>query len=690
MSSRASVLDLFAQAAPADPRTTRPGNALCGEQAAERSLRTVLITGGSSLIVYGMFSSEAVRHLVEGHRSRACAALGMQRLEFRYVLFEQVETHRFHVGVEGPAPGCPGVAASSREASWSRLRERLWSTLLKTGMCECDPPGEVRSRGGSIPGGAAPRFAQVTSACGGTGADIPWLDVREPRLGFTEAAADAWFSDPADGLFGFGRTSPLGSSAGTSPRGGGSSWISPVVYHVASEELWDPFQVKCSGAVAGHTPRDPAAVVYAVCRKVYVTAARPRPVVIHFQRDEGIAGRIHNWLVERTRKRWTALGPETGAPRAEALDLRGPAVSYRVLVSDGVPLRSWLGAGGALALGVRGLQRRLAAAWGKLDQTKTAALDAVRDYCRWTLVPFASATGEPIDCSDDVLEEVARHLSSLKTAEYRARITVRHVAGLARRMSVFQAAKERGLLPERQGGARAGVISNDALVFARLNQITVAERRLLDRELSRLGGLIPTLYFVLDSIVAAKPRGVAREILPGSTEEEELFEWSAWLAGTFGVEIESGDSPGLDACMVRTRRSTAVCLGAHLDLGERTDAVFHELAHLRLEHEPNTSYGLDPARLAPERVRHFERQEREANAMSAVYRHVFTALTALVRRPRREVDIPARPGPGSLGGPRASRTRAAGGEVPPVAAPGASVSEGRDEAREEELVITHG
>src|ERR1044072_5252154 len=91
--------------------------------------------------------------------------------------------------------------------------------------------------------------------------------------------------------------------------------------------------------------------------------------------------------------------------------------------------------------------------------------------------------------------------------------------------------------------------------------------------------------------------------------------------------------------MVRTRRSTAICLGDHLGMTERLDGILHELGHLQLKHLPNTSYGMDPARLAPGIVHRFEEQEREADAVAALYRYVFTDLTRLARSTPRTTEV---------------------------------------------------
>ncbi|HEV7587965.1 MAG TPA: hypothetical protein VGO40_07515, partial [Longimicrobium sp.] len=128
-----------------------------------------------------------------------------------------------------------------------------------------------------------------------------------------------------------------------------------------------------------------------------------------------------------------------------------------------------------------------------------------------------------------------------------------------------------------------------------------------------------------------------REVGSGGAPDERLYAWAHWLADISDIDVEIGKSPELDACLVKTRSSAAICMGDHLRLDERTFSLFHELAHLRLAHEANTSYGMDPARLESARMAKFEWQEVEADALAAVYEHVVKLLEALVA----PVEIPA-------------------------------------------------
>ncbi|HEV7586643.1 MAG TPA: hypothetical protein VGO40_00840, partial [Longimicrobium sp.] len=131
----------------------------------------------------------------------------------------------------------------------------------------------------------------------------------------------------------------------------------------------------------------------------------------------------------------------------------------------------------------------------------------VRDYFDWALGPLGFAPGFAAACRADVAAGISEHLRALASGDYEARATRLFVAGLARRIAAFHAVREYGFDVSADGISRTLWITHDALVCAGLHRIPRAERDRLDTDLSRLGGLLPSLYFVLDGFDALDRRG---------------------------------------------------------------------------------------------------------------------------------------------------------------------------------------
>lgn len=288
--------------------------------------------------------------------------------------------------------------------------------------------------------------------------------------------------------------------------------------------------------------------------------------------------------------------------------------------------------------------RRALGAWRAVgDDAWCMEPSIVREYFDSALRPLSFQRGMRVTCREDLAADIAERLRRLVGEAHEVEHTSLRLLGeLARRIAAFHVQKTR-----RPGvaahAARAAWISHDALVCSQLQEMEQVERERLDKALRRLGGLLPCLYLVLDGF-GAGGREVQRAVPRGEKRDERALQWSRWLASVAKIEVKTHRALDLDACLIRTPRSATIYLGDHLPPSEQEFAIFHELAHLRLGHEANTRYGLDPSRLDTPGIAKFERQEAEADALATVYRRVVRALESLLERAdEAELDRAAAP-----------------------------------------------
>jgi hypothetical protein len=91
-----------------------------------------------------------------------------------------------------------------------------------------------------------------------------------------------------------------------------------------------------------------------------------------------------------------------------------------------------------------------------------------------------------------------------------------------------------------------------------------------------------------------------------------------------GYEIT--DLGSLRGCLIKTTHTSTVHVNDRLDSSERAFVALHELAHLRLAHQPGSVWGLAPSCVSEEARTVFDEQEREANDFAEMWRRVFLRL----------------------------------------------------------------
>jgi len=361
------------------------------------------------------------------------------------------------------------------------------------------------------------------------------------------------------------------------------------------------------------------------------------PVVVEFTR--GVAERTGSW-VSALHAGLRSLFAAHRRPKSSPFPPEKPPArgrSFVIFIGHGVP------AGGPAALALhrpRWLDRicRTVAQRDLVDDAWYAEPGGVRDYFDWALRPLSFG----VTCSDDLAAEIAKRLRWVKLGgRDTEHAPTRFLAGLARRIAAFHVEMAQGRAAWSPPATHAQWITHDALVCSLLHEIPRVERDRLDGDLQRLGGLLPSFYMVLDGFdTGGRRRGARVEVLRGGNRDERALQWSYWLASTANVEVETRRSLELDACLIRTPGSATIYLGDHLPPREQEFAILHELAHLRLAHVPNTSYGLDPSRLDAAGTARFEGQEAEADALAVVYRRVVGALVAFVERDEKPSEPP--------------------------------------------------
>jgi hypothetical protein len=118
--------------------------------------------------------------------------------------------------------------------------------------------------------------------------------------------------------------------------------------------------------------------------------------------------------------------------------------------------------------------------------------------------------------------------------------------------------------------------------------------------------------------------------------DSALLLWAELAASAHGLEIRRRPAPSLPACLIKTATLSVIWLDTDLDLVEQAHAILHELGHHLLPHTPNSAYALNPARLAPDEVRAFQRQEDEANLFAlfsvTLFHYVLLRLNAGLRQ----------------------------------------------------------
>ncbi len=87
----------------------------------------------------------------------------------------------------------------------------------------------------------------------------------------------------------------------------------------------------------------------------------------------------------------------------------------------------------------------------------------------------------------------------------------------------------------------------------------------------------------------------------------------------------------LKGCLVRTLSGAAIHLNEDLTRAERARVIFHELAHLRLEHRSTTGVLFRPSVESLDLRRTLSRQEDEANDVADVWLHTMDGLLAYLR-----------------------------------------------------------
>lgn len=269
---------------------------------------------------------------------------------------------------------------------------------------------------------------------------------------------------------------------------------------------------------------------------------------------------------------------------------------------------------------------------------------ATRDYCDWLAryaAPRRPAHPRGWSAGDRLFGEV---LSCVEVREPRDPMALKR---LPHRVALFHyLGRTTG-----EGHVRFAAVCDpyelacDRLWIKGLVELGETDGEAASRRLERVGGAARTFYLAAD--VAARVL-VEEEARPTATRVDRegdgdgIFALARKVAEGVEVEVDTCDMPDLRACLVQTRKSTAIVLHRGLPRAERAFSVCHELSHWLLGHDPNTSYALDPARLGSlDRMRHFEIQEEEADALG----HFLIRLLRLVRSwsAPRGVDGDARP-----------------------------------------------
>lgn len=175
----------------------------------------------------------------------------------------------------------------------------------------------------------------------------------------------------------------------------------------------------------------------------------------------------------------------------------------------------------------------------------------------------------------------------------------------------------------------------DALLLERFVALPERKRVIIDRDLARVGGVIPSLCrltSLLSERLISHDSPVAIRV--GASGENTQLYWATWLANGVGVDVKIRRDLEIDALLVETKRSCAIIVAERLPVSRKAYAIFHELAHRVMDHVPNSSYGLDPELLTTDvGMQSFERQEREADALAELWTHLFDGIIKLVESP---------------------------------------------------------
>lgn len=314
-------------------------------------------------------------------------------------------------------------------------------------------------------------------------------------------------------------------------------------------------------------------------------------------------------------------------------------------------IHTWGGGRGTGAGSLSASKRRAATEAGndqRADSDSFIQIDALHRYCEWMLdlepswmlkLPVRRIRRRSTDkIEDDLWNALKDCIRSVHMED------VASLTQLAARVQLFNqaVAKELAITEEIfQWCSRVDVI-RDWLWLAGLWEMRPTERAAANTRLEGIGGIAKGFYLAADAVAPLLEEG---NMLPLATAEstsspiDVLFALSVKVATTLNVEVDSLDLRTLRACLVRTRTSIGIVLNRRLPASERSFAVCHELSHLLLHHEPNTSYALDLRQLEGLHcIRKFEVQEQEADTLAEVLLHLLRFVSDefhSFERPRR-------------------------------------------------------
>jgi len=163
--------------------------------------------------------------------------------------------------------------------------------------------------------------------------------------------------------------------------------------------------------------------------------------------------------------------------------------------------------------------------------------------------------------------------------------------------------------------------------------LSFPEARIRKRRLglTRIGGYLEALETVWNLIehcwVILASRHDCLHLDLGKTKDLSRFTILKGIARALAIEIEVAPDSALNACLVKTKRSTTIYVDSGLNMWDRSFYIAHELAHYVLRHRT-----IDPSAEAhPQYIEQQHHQEQEADALADVMMHVTDGLYDLSR-----------------------------------------------------------